>query len=116
MRLITVDEAIPKGSIVRYRLESTNPFDKGAKQSKITYEVMGLDGLKMRIRSKNNHILYQPLNDNKIVKAEVSDADHKKDQIYVLKKTVLEQDHFYSTFSYLIYVLNRTGSQPFENR
>jgi transposase InsO family protein len=82
-----VNKGIPLGSIVRYRLKSTNPFEKeGATWSMITYEVMGLDGLKMRIRSKNNHILYKPVNDLKIVKAEVSDAEHKTNQIYEVEK------------------------------
>jgi len=70
-----VQKDFPKGSIVRYRLKSSKTFDKeGAKFSKTTYEVIGLDGLKMKLRSKNNNILFKPVNDLKLVSAEVSNA------------------------------------------
>lgn len=82
-----VIKGIPVGSIVRYRLKTDNPFTKeGAKWSKTTYEVMGLDGLKIRIRSKNNHILFKPVNDVKIVDAEATDASLNNNQLWEVEK------------------------------
>ncbi|GMF67349.1 unnamed protein product [Phytophthora fragariaefolia] len=44
---------IPPGSIVRYRLKAKTPFDKeGARWSRTAYEVVGFDGLKIRISKK----------------------------------------------------------------
>lgn len=69
-----VQKALPPGSLVRYKLQSKT-FDKeGAKWSQTVYEVIGLDGLKMRIKSKNNKILFKPVNDLKIVKSEQTNA------------------------------------------
>lgn len=83
-----VQKGIPTGSIVRYRL-NPKPFEKeGARFSKAVYEVIGLDGLKMRIKLKNNHVLYKPINDLKIVKAEQSEAAIENNQIWEVSKIV----------------------------
>ncbi|GMF33828.1 unnamed protein product [Phytophthora lilii] len=97
-----VQKGIPVGSIVRYRLKS-KPFDKeGAKYSKTSYEVVGLDGLKIRIRSKNNHILYKPVNDLKIVKAEATNATIDKNQIWEVVKLLDHKELKSGKFKYLV--------------
>lgn len=69
-----VKSGLPIGSTVRYKLKS-NVFDKeSAKYSKTVYEVVGLNGLKMQIKSKNGHTLYRPVNDLKLVQSEVTSA------------------------------------------
>ncbi|GMF28378.1 unnamed protein product [Phytophthora lilii] len=97
-----VQKGIPVGSIVRYRLKSKT-FDKeGAKYSKTSYEVVGLDGLKIRIRSKNNHILYKPVNDLKIVKAEATNATIDKNQIWEVGKLLDHKKLKSGKFKYLV--------------
>ena len=77
---------IPPGSIVRYKLKPKT-FDKeGAKYSKAVYEVIGLDGLKMHIRSKNNHVLYKPVNELKIVQSTPTDVFGKSNDIHEVEK------------------------------
>ena len=83
-----VQKGIPTGSIVRYRLNPKQFEKEGARYSKAVYEVIGLDGLKMRIKSKNNHVLYKPVNDLKIVKAEKTDAPIENNQIWEVEKIV----------------------------
>ncbi|GMF60212.1 unnamed protein product [Phytophthora fragariaefolia] len=71
-----INTDIPPGSIVRYRLKAKTPFDnEGARWSRTAYEVVGFDGLKIRIKSKNNHILFRSPNELKLVKATQSDAE-----------------------------------------
>ena len=97
-----VQNGIPSGSIVRYKLHSKT-FDKeGAKWSKTVYEVIGLDGLKMRIRSKNNHILYKPVNDLKIVQAEATKAPIEKNQVWEVEKILSHQKMSNGKFKYLV--------------
>jgi hypothetical protein len=70
-----VVEGIPPGSTVRYRLKPKTLFSKeGATYSRAVYKVIGLDGLKMHIQSKNGHALYKPVNDIKLVEAAQTDA------------------------------------------
>jgi transposase InsO family protein len=70
-----VVEGIPPGSTVRYRLKPKTSFAKeGAKYSRAVYKVIGLDGLKMHIQSKNGHALYKAVNDIKLVEAAQTEA------------------------------------------
>lgn len=69
-----IEKEIPKGSTVRYQLKS-KVFDKeGQKYSNAVYKVVGLDGLRMHIQSKNGHVLYKPVNELKLVKATQTEA------------------------------------------
>ena len=76
-----VQNGLPEGSSVRYKLISKTFSKEGVKYSKTVYEVVGLDGLKMRIRSKNNQILYKPVNELKFVKADPTIAPIEDNQI-----------------------------------
>lgn len=70
-----LDNRLGVGSTVIYRLKKKSPFDKeGALWSKAVYEVVGIDGYRVEIRSRNGHVLYKPPNAVKLVNAEVSDA------------------------------------------
>lgn len=69
-----IEKEIPKGSMVRYKLKS-KVFDKeGQKYSNAVYKVIGLDGLRMHIQSKNGHVLYKPVNELKLVQATQTEA------------------------------------------
>lgn len=83
-----VEKGIPTGSIVRYRLPKKQFQKESTIWSKTVYEVVGLDGLKMRIKSKNNHVLYKPINDLKIVEATASDAPIDDNQIWEVEKII----------------------------
>ena len=93
-----VQKNIPTGSIVRYKIQP-KPFDK---YSKTVYEVIELDRLKMRIRSMNNHVLYIPVNDLKIVQATASIAPTENNAMMnssygkLLMKPILKQKVFVS--------------------
>ncbi|GMF28911.1 unnamed protein product [Phytophthora fragariaefolia] len=49
-----INNDIPPGSIVRYRLKAKTPFDKeGARWSRRAYEVVGFDGLKIQVKKQS---------------------------------------------------------------
>ena len=50
------------------------------------YEVIGLDRLKIRIRSMNNHVLYKPVNDLKIVQATATNAPIENNAVFEVEK------------------------------
>ncbi|GMF61124.1 unnamed protein product [Phytophthora fragariaefolia] len=96
---------IPPGSIVRYRLNAKTPFDKeGARWSRTAYEVVGLDGLKIRIKSKTNHILFRSPNELKLVKATQSDAEinDRVNQFWVVEKTLNHKKMKNGKYKYFI--------------
>jgi len=96
-------ESIPIGSKVRYKLKPKNPFQKeGAKYSKSVYEFIGLDGLKTHLRSKNNHVVYKPVNDIKIVEAQTTDADGRANDIYEAEKILSHKKLKNGQYKYLV--------------
>ena len=65
---------------MRYKIQP-KPFDKeGEKYSKTVYEVIGLDGLKIRTRSMKNHVVYKPVNEYKTVQATATNAPIENNQ------------------------------------
>lgn len=97
-----IQKGLPIGSKVRFKLIPKTFEKEGARYSKTVYEVMGLDGLKIRIRSKNNHILYKPVNDLKIVKTETTDAPIQKNQFYEIEKILDHKKLKSGKFKYLV--------------
>lgn len=96
-------DKIPIGSTVRYRLKPKTPFEKeGAKWSKSVYEFVGLDGLKMHLRSKNNHVLYRPVNDVKIVQAQTTNVDGKPNDIYEAESILDHEKLKNGNYKYLV--------------
>lgn len=97
-----VQEGIPTGSIVRHRLVKKH-FDKeSAIWSKSVYEVIGLDGLKVRIKSKNNHVLYKPVNDLKIVRADLTETPITNNQIWEVEKILDHKKTPSGRYKYLV--------------
>jgi transposase InsO family protein len=98
-----VTDTLKPGDKVRHKLTSKT-FDKeGAKYSKTVYEVVGFDGLKMHIKSKNNHVLYKPVNDLKLVQSEITTADAtRKDNIHEVKRILDHVKLKNGKFKYLI--------------
>ncbi|GMF19314.1 unnamed protein product [Phytophthora lilii] len=70
------------GATVLYRLDK-GAFDKEkARWSKTVYEIVGIDGYRVQIRSKNRHTLYKALNDIKVFKSKATDAKVGKNQVF----------------------------------
>jgi hypothetical protein len=83
-----VENEISVGSTVLYRLDK-GTFDKEkARWSKTVYEIVGLDGYRVQIRSKNGHTLYKSPNDIKLFKAKPSNAPQAKNQIFEVEKII----------------------------
>ncbi|GMF65462.1 unnamed protein product [Phytophthora lilii] len=77
-----LDNELGVGQSVLYRLKK-GTFDKeGARWSKAVHQIVGIDGYRIQIRSKNRHTLYKSPNDLKIVKAKTTDAPFESRQIY----------------------------------
>ena len=74
------------GDSVLYRLQKKT-FDKeSAKWSKTVYKIIGMDGYKVQIKSKNNHTLYKPHGELKMVGAESTEAPLESDTVAGRKK------------------------------
>jgi hypothetical protein len=101
-----VNKSIPIGSFVRYRLKSKTFQKEAAKWSKVVYEVMGLDGLKMKIKSKNNHVRFNPVNDLLIVNSEPNNADLKNNAIWEVEEVLDHKKLKNSKYKFLIKWLN----------
>lgn len=82
-----VDYAFSDGDKVLHKLPKRTFAKEAAKWSKTVYEVVGMDGYRVQIRSKNNHTLYVPANELRHVKAKESTvAPIEDNQIYEVEK------------------------------
>lgn len=97
-----IQKEVPIGSLVRYRLKSKVFQKEGAKWSSVVYEVIGLDGLKMKIKSKNNHVIFAPVNDLKIVDASINNAPEDPNQLWEVEKIIDHQKQRNGKYKYLI--------------
>jgi hypothetical protein len=70
------------GDSVRVKLKPKTFGKESVKWGKIVYEIIGIDGYKIQIRSKNNHTLYKQVNELKVVKADATDAPLDDNQIW----------------------------------
>lgn len=75
-----------EGESVLYRLKPKTFQKESVKWSKTVYTIVGFDGYRVQIRSKNNHTLYKPPNDLKLVNAESTDAPLEKNQVWEVEK------------------------------
>lgn len=96
-----VEEGIPVGSSVRYKLIQKQFSKEGARYSKTVYEVVGLDGLKMKIKSKNGQVLFKPVNDLKMVRAEPSNAPIEDNQLIEVDR-LLDHEKVGTKYKYLV--------------
>ncbi|GMF65999.1 unnamed protein product [Phytophthora lilii] len=81
-----IKEEFEIGSSVLYRLKKQT-FDKEAfRWSKAVYKIVGIDGSRVQIRSKNGHTLYKAPSDLKFVKTETTDAAINRGDILEAEK------------------------------
>ncbi|CEG42224.1 hypothetical protein F444_20559 [Plasmopara halstedii] len=62
------------GSSVLHRLKKQAFGKEAARWSKAVYNIVGIDGYRVQIRSGNGHTLFKTANDLKMVKTETTDA------------------------------------------
>ncbi|POM70445.1 Chromodomain containing hypothetical protein [Phytophthora palmivora] len=85
-----------------YRLKS-KPFAKeSAKWSTLVYEVVGLDGYRIQIRSKNGHTLYKFPNDIKRVNFAVTNTDADPGQIFEAEEILKHKKLRNGKYKYLV--------------
>jgi hypothetical protein len=90
------------GDSVRYKLKPKTFGKEGAKWSKSVYEIVGMDGYKLHLRSKNNHVLYKSPIEIKNVKAEATDAPIEGNQIWEVDKLLDHKKLKNDKYKYLI--------------
>ncbi|GMF55830.1 unnamed protein product [Phytophthora fragariaefolia] len=74
------------GATVVYRLDKGS-FDKEqARWSNTVYEIVGIDGYRVRIRSKNGYMLYKSPNNIKLFETTTTNASPGKNQIFEIEK------------------------------
>lgn len=76
-----VSSAFNIGDHVRYKLQPKTFGKESVKYSKSVYQIVGIDGYKFHVRSKNNHVLYKSANELKVVDSPLSDAALDNNQI-----------------------------------
>jgi hypothetical protein len=95
-------EVISVVSTVLYRLDK-GTFDKEkARWSKTVYEIVGLDGYRVQIRSKNGQTLYKSPNDIKLFNANPTDAQPAKTQIFEAEKILDHKKMRSGKYKYLV--------------
>ena len=109
-----VSDKLRPGDSVRYKLKSTTFGKEGAKYSDTVYTIIGIDGYKVHIQSKNNHVLYKPVNDIKVVNAPVSDAPVERNGIYEVHRILSHEKLKNGKFKYLVEW--KDGDQTIENQ
>jgi hypothetical protein len=70
----SLENELAIGSNVLYRLKQKQFGKEAARWSKAVYEIVGFDGYRVQIRSKNNHTLYKSPNDVKLTNNKTSDS------------------------------------------
>jgi hypothetical protein len=97
-----VENELSVGSSVLYRLDK-GTFDKGkARWRKTIYEIIGLDGYRVQIRSKNGQTLYKSPNDSKLFNAKPTNAQSAKNQVFEAEKIVDHKKMRSGRYKYLV--------------
>ncbi|KAJ8535385.1 hypothetical protein ON010_g13356 [Phytophthora cinnamomi] len=97
-----VEGNLPIKSTVLYRL-SKGVFDKeNARWSNTVYEIVGIDGYRVQIRSKNGHTLYKSPNDIKLFYSKRSDAPFENGQIYEAERLLKHKKMPSGKLKYLV--------------
>lgn len=97
-----VSDAFEIGSSVMYRLKPKTFQKEGVKWSKTIYQVDGVDGYKIKIRSKNNHVLYKSANDLKLVASQPTDAPLDDNEVWEVEKILSHKKMRNGKYKYLI--------------
>ncbi|GMF56775.1 unnamed protein product [Phytophthora fragariaefolia] len=104
-----IEKEFDVGSSVLYRLKK-QAFDKeAARWSKAVYKIVGIDGYRVQIRSRNGHTLYKAPNDLKMVKTETTDATINRGDILEAEKIL---DHKTTRSGKYKYLIKWLGNEP----
>jgi hypothetical protein len=97
------------GASVLYRLRKKQFEKESARWSKSIYEVVGIDGYRIQIRSKNGHTLYKAPNDLKMVQSETTEATINRGDIIEAEKILDHKKLRTEKYKYLVQWL---GDEP----
>jgi len=97
-----VDSDFSTGETVVYRLKAKQFGKESAKWSTLVYEVAGMDGYRIQIRSKNGHILYKSPNDLKRVKLAITNTDASPGQIFEAESILKHKKMRNNKYKYFI--------------
>jgi len=97
-----VDNDFTSGETVVYRLKTKQFGKESAKWSTLVYEVAGMDGYRIQIRSKNGHILYKSPNDLKRVKLAITNTDASPGQIFEAESILKHKKMRNNKYKYFI--------------
>lgn len=100
--LTKVDIEFSEGESVVYKLKQKTFGKESIRWSKVVYEVVGIDGFRIQIRSKNKHTLYKPPNELRKVNLEASEAPNEKNQIWEVKAILDHKKQRNGKYKYLI--------------
>ncbi|CEG36721.1 integrase core domain containing protein [Plasmopara halstedii] len=105
------------GLHVLYRLKKKTFEKEAARWSKAVYSVVGIDGYRVQIRSKNGHTLYKAPNDLKVIISETSDATINPGDILEAEKILDHKKMRSGKHKYLIKWVGHddTTWEPFSN-
>ncbi|CEG43815.1 hypothetical protein F444_20559 [Plasmopara halstedii] len=104
-----IEKEFDVGSSVLYRLKKQT-FDKeAARWSKAVYKIVGIDGYRVQIRSRNGHTLYKASNDLKMVNTETTDAVINRGDILEAEKIL---DHKTTRSGKYKYLIKWLGNEP----
>jgi len=90
------------GSTVLYRLDKGAFEKENARWSKTIYEIVGIDGYRVQIRSKNGHTLYKSPNDIKRFVGETTNATVGKNQVFEAEKLIGHKKMKSGGYKYLV--------------
>jgi len=87
---------------VLYRLDKGAFEKENARWSKTIYEIVGIDGYRVQIRSKNGHTLYKSPNDIKRFVGETTNATVGKNQVFEAEKLIGHKKMKSGGYKYLV--------------
>jgi hypothetical protein len=97
-----VDNTFTAGDKVLYKLPKSTFGKESVKWSKTVYEVVGMDGYRIEIKSKNGQILYKPHNELRHVAAKESTvAPIEDNQLYEVEE-ILDHKKVGQKYKYLV--------------
>lgn len=97
-----VGDSFNVGDHVIYKLKPRTFSKETVKWSKTVYEIAGMDGYRVQIRSKNNHTLYKPHNELKIVQEDATEAPIENNQVWEVETILSHKKMRNNKLKYLV--------------
>ncbi|GMF36440.1 unnamed protein product [Phytophthora lilii] len=104
-----IEKEFDVGSSVLYRLKKQAFGKESARWSNAVYTIVGIDGYRVQIRSRNGHTLYKAPNDLKMVITETTDATINRGDILEAEKIL---DHKKTRSGKYKYLVRWLGNEP----